>query len=433
MSRRARIGITIAVIIAISVIGITGWAITRPGPPDAIEQSSSIALRTNGHAGTVTIGVIITLSSEPGEGAEWQDAAEGAQVAEYRFQLGGTDVQLITADDQGTPEGAHSAVHELASQGAAGIVLATSGRHLSGAVEAANKLNIAAVLPYTSDMSLASGTARTTGASDEQIGSALSTALSGANALLHINAGADIPSGMTAHSTITFEAGGDPAPITAEIAGQLSGEQPADAILITGSALAQAQMVQAVQAVGASVPIALTPEALGPLFPAHLRELGGTLSTSLMTVGADHFGDAVALRSDAHGRAMSAYLTAVRSLAANEGTRTLFEDRSFSETAPTADAASHDAVVALVRAVERAGPNATTPEVSAALATLTLGPGAGLAGPELDFTTPAALAQASIVPLHSASQELGLRPPPNDPEAPAPLLWFAGSSAAAAS
>lgn len=413
---------TVAAVAAVVLLAITGtalWIATRPEAPDPVEQSAPVPLDGRGVPEQLLIGVVITLASDPGEGAEWQDAAEGAQVAAHRFRAGGADVRIVAADDQGTPQGAHQAVQELAAQGVAGVVIATSGSHTSGAVEAANALGMAALLPYASDPSLAAGTARLTGADDERIAAAVQERLEGAGPVLLIDAGGG-PAVSEPAATLSFAAGADAAALAREAAAVIASEQP-ETIVVSGPALAQAQAVQALQSIGAQQRILLTPQAQSPLFGAALDEAGGTLASSLSTVGPAHHGDAVALHADRHGRAMSSFLAGVRALADDEQATTLFGDRAFAEAAWAADALSHDAVVALVRAAGRAG--ATGPaEVSAALATLELGPGSGLAGPELAFTSNIALA-APLVPLHSTAQDLGLRPARED--GTGALLWFA--------
>ena len=63
------------------------------------------------------IGVVVSLTSAPGEGAQWNQAAEGAQVAAYRYGLGDVDVTIVPRDDHGTAKGAEQAVRELADEG----------------------------------------------------------------------------------------------------------------------------------------------------------------------------------------------------------------------------------------------------------------------------------------------------------------------------
>ena len=96
----------------------------------------------------LAVGVVVSQTSPLGEGAEWRNAAEGARVAANRFALGGASVTLVPVNDRGTADGAVAAVKTLADQGVAGIVLATSGDHIAGAVQQAAARHVPVVLPY---------------------------------------------------------------------------------------------------------------------------------------------------------------------------------------------------------------------------------------------------------------------------------------------
>ena len=114
----------------------------RPVSPPAVE------LAPEGVPEDVSIGVVVSLTSAPGEGAQWNEAAEGARVAAYRYGLGDVDVSLVPRDDQGTADGADAAVRELAEEGVSGIVMATEGKHVTGALDAASELGVPVLLPY---------------------------------------------------------------------------------------------------------------------------------------------------------------------------------------------------------------------------------------------------------------------------------------------
>jgi hypothetical protein len=119
---------------------------------------------------------------------------------------------------------------------------------------------------------------------------------------------------------------------------------------------------------------------------------------------------------------VAAYFTGLRLAANNPGCLNVFGDDNFSAAAQTADIPSHDAVVALVRAVDKAG--STDPAaVKSALTSLYLSGADGLAGPGLNFTSGDALSADDIVTLHASTQDPGLRPLVRD-DAGARLFWF---------
>ncbi|WZH37139.1 MAG: ABC transporter substrate-binding protein [Microbacterium enclense] len=420
MKRRTTALIATGAAVVLVAAGFTTWSLTRPTEAQAV-GSIPVAISAS-VPDDLTIGVIVSLSSTPGEGSEWKDAANGAIVAAKRLALGVHEVTVRAVDDKGTPDGARAAAQQLVDDGAAGIVVATSGTHVGGAVEVARSAGVPAVLPYATDGALAGDGVWLTGPTTDAISEALPTALGGASSVLLVDAGYGTPTGFSPAAIVPFAAGGDVAAFRSAIAAARE-SRPLDAVVINGPASTQASVVQLLQTDDADLPIVVTPEATAPAFSEALVAAGGTLSTELTTVGAG-WDDTVALSSDVDGRAMSAFLAGVRVVADDSSTTTLFEDRSFSSVAAVADSRSHDATVLL--ALAAASANSTEPaEVATALKTLKVDAVDGIAGPALDGAQPMALVPA-IAPLYSADQNLGLRPLPSGTTAP--LVWFAGQA-----
>lgn len=420
MKRRTTALIAAGAAVVLVAAGFTTWSLTRPTEAQAI-GSIPVAISAS-VPDELTIGVIVSLSSTPGEGSEWKDAANGAVVAARRLALGGHDVAVQAVDDKGTTDGARAAAQQLVDAGAAGIVVATSGTHVGGAVEVARSAGVPAVLPYATDGALAGDGVWLTGPTTDAIGEALPAALGSAQSVLLVDAGYGAPTGLSPAAVVPFAAGGDVAAFRAAVAAAREA-RPLDAVVINGPASTQASVVQLLQSDDADLPIVVTPDATSPAFSEALVAAGGTLSTELTTVGAG-WDDTVALSSDAEGRAMSAFLAGVRVVADDSSATALFEDRSFSAVAGVADARSHDATLLL--ALAAASASSTDPAaVATALSTLSVGAADGIAGPALDGAQPSALVPA-IAPLYSADQNLGLRPLPADTTAP--LVWFAGQA-----
>lgn len=431
------VGVVAAVAVAVTV------AVTRQAPDDSAEAVAvtvPVALQADGVPDGTTIGVVLTLGG--GEGSPWAGAVQGARVAERRLALGGTDITLVTQPDGGTEDGARAAVEALVEQGAAGIVVGTSGPHVAGAVSAAADAGVPVVLPYASDDDVSSTAgAWSTWADADQVGGALTAALGDARRVLLVDVGGGTPEDVTVAETLDARGLDDAtAGDLAEQVARLTGggplvadsdpeavptppvADPADAVLVSGPATRQAAAVAVLQSGDLQVPVVLTPDATSPAFAEALRTVGASPSGALATVGPDA-GDAVALRSDAAGRSMSAFLGGIRVLAEDGDAVNLIGDQPFSAVAGVADARSHDAVLALVRAVAATDGDAPS-DVAAALGTLTLGPGDGIAGPPLDFTGTATTASAAdFVTLHPSAQGLGLRPEGTD--GVTGLTWFA--------
>jgi ABC-type branched-subunit amino acid transport system substrate-binding protein len=440
MSSRTRLvtlvlaGVAVVVVAAI-VLTVT---LTRPKEalrPDAVAATVPVALKAEGLPKDVAVGVVLTLGQSGEPGSEYNRAAQGAVVAAQRFAQGGETVALRAQNDKGTEEGARAAVHALSEQGVSGIVVASTGPQARAAAKTAEELGLPAILPYTdpSDPAQSTWTTKPSGAAIE---AALRTALNSRTRVLLVTDSGHVPASVQISQTLNLQ---DFEEVTglAQEAAILTGDQlrppakdapagaegtrvaePADAVVVSAATpQRQARLVQALQSRDVSVPLVLPDGATAPSFASTLSELDGSASGQLVSVALAG-GDASALQQDAQGRAMSAFLSAVRLAAGDPEIKNLTEDAAFSADAWAADPASHDAVVALVRAAALAG-SGDPSKVGAALRTMSFGPGEGLAGPALDFSHSLALT-AEAIPVYASPQDLGLRPP--DENAPR-LVW----------
>ena len=391
----------------------------KPASPPAVELSPEAAPEA------VSIGVLVSLSSAPGEGSQWSEAAEGARVAAYRYGLGDVDVSVVPRDDKGTAAGAEAAVHSLADEGVSGIVMATEGRHVARALTTASELGV--LLPYAEQAGDLPEGVWTTGADAAQVSTTLATALesAGVSRPAVVDAGG-APVDVDEAGTLELRAGGNATAVATRVARLSRSAARADSVVVSGPAEVQAQVVQALQERDVPLPVFLTGDAVSPAFASALAESGGSLSAPLTTVGLDT-DDVAALAPGTEGAAVSAYLAALRTTAEDVDVTDFFDDEKFETVAGAADARSHDAVVALVTAAAAAG-SADPAEVRDALAGLTVDQGHGLAGPSLDFSAaPAAVAGDAVVPLQATIQDPGLRPV--DRSGAPRLYWFESPTA----
>jgi ABC-type branched-subunit amino acid transport system substrate-binding protein len=402
--------------------------------PDTVAVTVPVALRADGLAKDVSVGVILTLGQSGEPGSEYNRAAQGAVVAAQRFAQGGTPVSLRAENDKGTEDGARAAVRALSGQGVSGVVITSTGPQAQAAAQTAAELGLPAILPY-SEPAAAAPAVWTTGPTAAAVDTALQTALEGKGRVLVVEDGATAPASVSRVQTLSLGNFADLLAMAQEAAIQTGDQlrpladgapdaepariaEPADAVVLTAATPHRlARVVQALQSRDVSVPLILPSGAASPQFATTLAELDGTASGQLVTV-APAGGDATALQQDAQGRGMSAFLSAVRLAAGDTGVLNLVGDAPFAADAWAADPGSHDAVVALTRAAALARSNEPG-KVGAALGTMSFGPGEGLAGPALDFSKPAALI-APAVPASASAQDLGLRPA--DANAPR-LVW----------
>ncbi|MFT4189576.1 MAG: hypothetical protein QM621_13490 [Aeromicrobium sp.] len=435
-----------ALVVLLVVIVIAVWTIrviSQPDP-DPVAVTVSIPIEGVKVPDETKIGVVVSHGSGATEGSQWSGAAEGVVVAQERLRLGGTDVEVIVEDDHGTAAGAEQSVQALIDEGVSGIVYASSGEHMDDSLAAASDADVPVVLPYAPVPDKATG-AWTLAPSGEAITTAIDDELQEFERPLHIDAGEDLPAGADVEDRVAFTSGGDTAAFTEQVAlltgtDPLEGgayapgatdedefepiDDPADVLVITGHPVEQANVVYALQTRNISTPILLTPSATSPVFAAMLSAQGGTASAKLRTVGIDT-GDAVAFDQSPQGRAMSAYLAALRQFSQDDKLTNLADDTAFVQVAGDADIRAHDALLALVRAVSDAGD--TDPvEVGGALEELRLVSGDGIAGPELDFSQPSA-AGDDVHVLYATAQDLGLRPtePASTGGQQLSLVWFA--------
>lgn len=427
-SRRRLLLIGLAVLLVAAVVAaVLTFRAMSAEPAEAVPATVPVPVTVAHVPARTSIGIVVTLGD--GEGSEWDQAAQGAVVAQRRLELGGTRVQLVTRNDSGTTAGARAAVEQLVRQGVAGIVVASSGAHVAAAAAAASDAGVPVVMPYAAHTDDAWSTAPST----QSLATAMQQALGGAGSPLLVDLGGGAPAGLRVAHVLT--AGDtDLTALATTVAERTGAVQPSsddttddtdaapavdsDAVVVSGSAARQGTFVAALQAADVTVPVVLSPDATSPAFGASLTTAGGSVSGTFRTVGVAT-DDATALNAAAAGRSMSAFLGAVRGVAKDPDAKNLTGDQPFSAVAAAADSRSHDAVIALVHAVGAA--RSTTPEaVTDALAKASLGVGDGLAGPALDFGDPQALATGATV-LASSAQALGLRPTATSASA---LVWF---------
>lgn len=420
MNRRRWAIVAACVVVLGLVAGVAAWQMRAEPVLNQPTTANPIALKVDGLPKGLKVGIVLSVSSPSGQGEQWRSAAEGAQVAAHRMQMAGKPVTLVTADDKGGIEGARKAAQKLIDDGVSAIVLASSGSHLDGAVETAERAGVPVLSPYSSDYAVTGGGVWTTGPTGEEVATALQELMADRelDKPLLVDGGGGPIAGVLAADTINVEAGTDVADVSKLLKKRATKE--INSILVSGPAEVQALVLRAAQGKRINRPIILTPEALSPDFPRALTEAGGSLTTPMSAVGLDT-GDSVSLRKGPDGEAMSSFLGGLRLMAQDDTTKGLLGEESFADVGYAADARSHDAVLAAARAAAAA--KSTKPEeVGAALAGLQLTHADGLVGPDLDFTSSDSLAKGSVVALSSSDQTLGLRPV--DDEHPQ-LSWFA--------
>ncbi len=392
-----------------------------PGDGSAISPQPVGVANAGTAQAPLRVGVVVSLTSDPGQGQDWLDGAEGARVAEYRLDQGGGAVDLEVLDDQGTANGAITAVEQLVESGVAGIVLATDGDHVQGALESSAASETPVLLPYYRGSGGLPAHAFRTAPTEDDVDAALLAALG--------EQGLDKPFVLTADGLSADGVGSADALAyrgnnVEKLARRITvarGNGRIDSVVIAAAAATQAEIVSALRGRLEDLPIVLTPEAQTPTFATSLDTEAGTIASRFSSAGVDA-SDATTMTSSPAADAVAAYFAALRLAAGDDAVTDLFGDGPFSDAAGEADIASHDAVIAIAAAAA-AAESLEPAAVLESLGGLTVSTTDGLAGPDLDFSDSDTLADSAVVPLLATVQDPGVRPPVAD--GGARLFWFA--------
>ncbi|ORC16507.1 hypothetical protein A7979_04095 [Rothia nasimurium] len=382
---------------------------------DAVAVTVPIELNASETARNTSIGLIVTVGNENAEGSEWNQAASGAKVAVERFNRSGANITLVTEDDRGTAEGAVRAVESLAGQNVSGIVFASRGEHTQQALQAAQEHGIPVIMPYE-ESGYGAWSLR-------PLNDAMRDVLEQHNAsstrVVRIDqedfSGVAVP----AEETLTVNASTDLGQLAREVTDATAEQGDSATVVINASSYMQARLVKALQESGTRAKIVLGYEATSPTFSEAFMQDNDSTVINALSMGFNT-SDAVALQADGQGRSMSAFLQMVRILNETPTATNALGDQKFSDVAHAADSRSHDAVVALVRATERAS-SAAPEDVRESLATLDLSASDGVTGPNLDFSSTYAVA-ASPIMLSPTVGDVEIR----NPSAPdyQHIIWF---------
>lgn len=408
---RAMVATTIAATMTLALTACTGDDDGSPLPP------ADVALSIDG-VEDMSLGLVVSSTSAPGEGADHTGSAAGAELAAYRLRLGETPVDLTVVDDQGDADEAVAVVQDLVDQGVSGIVLATSGSHVLPALSAASDAGVPVIAPYlrTSD-SLPDGV-WVTGPSEDEISAGIAEAMDADEVGSPTVITADDVPVPAASSVAEVAFSGAVLDDVLEDLDDAVEEGDTDSVIVSAAAQSQGAILAALQGAQPDLPVYQTPEALSPSFAASLSSNEGTTSGRFVAIGSPATDTATLGSSQAAGSA-AAYFAALRLAAGDPAFMSGLDGAPFAELAADADLPSHDAVIALVRAAASAE-SSDPAAVLQALSSLTPGVEESLAGPALDFTSVDALPAENVTPLYATTQTPGVRPADLAPA----LTWF---------
>lgn len=415
----SRVTVAASALLALGLLAGCANESAAPAPAPTVEsyvQPDAGLAAALAEGQEVRIGVLV--GPVEGAGSEFRPLVEGANLAAYRFSLAGTNVGLEVALDDGTASGASTAVKSLLDREVSAIVVASpADSHLADALKLANAQSSAVISLYSP-------------AADEEVWSMAAGSAAWRQAVADALAGVDakkpfvaLASSREAPIEGVRTATIDDAAKTADLIKSAVEAREVDSVVVSAPAAQSAALVNALDArlAGAQIPIVVSAEALTPTFAEAVLGAGAA-EGRLLTVGTTSV-DLAALSPGEQGSAASAFFTSMRLAMGDTACMNLYGDDHCSQSMHLADAASHDAVVALVRAAEAAG--STEPAaVREALGGLSLSAADGLAGASLDFRSKSALPASELKTLHASTANPGMRPVPAGQQAGHSLFWF---------
>ena len=348
----------------------------KPVTNTSASGAPAVAIKTT--ATGTKVGLIV---SSGGPGADLKDMAAGAYVAAFRLNGASAkkdNVELIVADDNGTADGAVSAIADLASKDVVGVVYASTGEQMLAGVAKAAELGMPVVMPYADDVRLTEqgATAYMAAPSVPQVAKELADHISKAGyskVALVRQAGPYGDAGRAALSAAGLTFASD-TPITGdEIPGKAIAAGNPDAVIVWAEAAPAVAVADSLSSAGSSAAMLFSDRAAVPAF-------GHSVVSSLAPAVGD---GAVSVGSwagpDTPTAAVDAFFLA--------------KDKAVSSGATTADLSSadfrsHDAVLAIVAAAAQSHSRAGVLDALKQVATNDL---AGHVGAPLDFSSQQAL------------------------------------------
>lgn len=337
--------IIIAFVVALFASGLAFGVYTLLNARDSEAQlAPSLQLSGRSPESPVTIGVIVSHTENKAEGAGWEKAASGAQVAAWRANQTGEKIKLQLVSDKGSVTGARDAVRELIDEGAVAAVVATSGPHTTALAMEAEAHGLPLVFLYHSP--------------EENFGTriwALPPTLEESRELIRQDLeerGLEKPVTILPDSSkfkpiglsISYRSDED---FSTSLLSSFNNEQ-FDAVIIDGHAEDTAKLVATLRSHDISLPIYLLSAGQNPLFQDTLISTG-TSAGDITTIG-EVSADILALEANDTGAQASNFMQALNIMSANSSIMSLDDSQPFRAVAAYADVRSHDVVLAIYAA-----------------------------------------------------------------------------------
>lgn len=369
MSRRRWLIIGVVLFLVIAM-GLLSWWWLRgtankydPSPGIRVEQE--IPDVPTG----LKVGVVVSYTEDTAEGAGWDGNGEGITLAKWRLAQAGTAVDTMVVSDQGSAEGAASAVKELAGANVSAIIALTQGNHTGELAKAALGEGLPIIFPYQESPENPIDGAWYGFEPQASFNHALAERLSEVGCSPLVSVG-PAPDGLRVDSSVTGDDKEN------QVAGLLD-ESNHGCVLVNGPAKQMATQVQQLRAKGISVPIVVGLAGANADFVKSVSSTNPDAGSIYMYATPTLY----------QGSAWIGFDQARTLAATTDNVESLREDTSFTQRASLADASSYEAFMSVVDASSRA--RSTDPSaIKGELAKVRISASDAVDGVERDFSSP---------------------------------------------
>ncbi len=357
------------------------------------------------------IGVVVSYTEEVSEGLGWDKNGEGVSVARWRLEKSGMEITLGVVSDNGTEEGARSAVSQLAEDGAGAIIALTTGDHTRALAEAVAESGIPVIFPYEPRFETEADAWFYNLSPEEMAGMMIEQAetlgcsssllisddeLFSAYVTLAIDSGSDFRIATSYVITADNERSerGTEKIVEYLVEYYQTNQEYLECVMLDASGTDVATLITGMRSSGIDVPIITTNEAQNyTLNEAMLNSY--SLLGEVYSVGvADNV--SLAAESSQIGDKAGVFNYAITLMKGKTGVASLSTDADFSEYGDYADLASHDALIAVVQAAANAQ-DASPEAITAAFYELELDPETSPVSEKLDFSSTEQSVRASYI------------------------------------
>lgn len=376
--------ISLAVLLVILIVVGVSWLLLANDEEDFGQpaQSPKLEIVDKQIPADLSVGVVVSYTEDAFEGRGWDLAGEGARVAAWRLDQGGKEVKLPVVSDQGSAEGSVKAIEDLKSQGVTAALALTSGTHAEALAEAAAEANLPIIFPYQVPKTKSDATAWYAMPTEQELNQLVSGHIAGLGCENPVVfEGAKTQFEGLEGTKISVGADGVEKPLE-DLVKVLEDSDVKNCIVLDTDPVVSAHLVQGIHGLNLNLATIGGPALVNPLFAQTLGDNAEVLK-NVYAVGAPS-AIGVSMTPGSEGARAAVFERAVSIMAQDPELASVTADEFFQERAGFADTVSHDALLALVKAVAIADSDDAA-DISEAMGAVTIEENDGFASEQLAF------------------------------------------------